>query len=77
MKRLDFLSPLSELLIGASRSVLIFFCPSNNFSFLYLSLYITFESETLQFTKTFEIEWGKNCLEFLLYYIYTFSNNFY
>jgi hypothetical protein len=35
-----------------------------------ISPYITFESETLQFTQTFEIECGKNSLGFLLYYIY-------
>jgi hypothetical protein len=40
-------TPLSALLIGASRFVLAyFFSLSNNFSFLYLSLYTTFESET-------------------------------
>jgi hypothetical protein len=33
----------------------------------------TFESETLQFTETFEIECGKNNSGFLLYYIYTFK----
>jgi hypothetical protein len=43
----------------------LFFALSNNFSFLYLSYYITFESETWQFTKTFEIDFGKNSLGFL------------
>jgi hypothetical protein len=60
---------LSRLLIGASRSVLVFFLQSHNFSFLYLSFYTTFESETWQFTETFEIECGENSLGFLLYYI--------
>jgi hypothetical protein len=46
------------------RAVLIF-ALSNNFSFLYLSLYTTFESETWQFTEMFEIEFGKNISEFL------------
>jgi hypothetical protein len=64
--------PLSELLIGVLRSVLVFFCPLKQLLFFYLSLNITFESETLQFTQTFEIECGKNSSGFLLYYIYTF-----
>jgi hypothetical protein len=34
------------------------FSLSNNFSFLYLSLYTTFESKTWQFTEMFEIEFG-------------------
>jgi hypothetical protein len=58
-------TPISELLIGASRSMLAYFLPSNNFSFLYLSLYTIFESETWQFTETFEIEFGKNSSGFL------------
>jgi hypothetical protein len=43
----------------------IFFALSNNFSFLYLSLYTTFESETWQFTETFEVDFGKNSSGFL------------
>jgi hypothetical protein len=54
----------SDLLIRASRSVLAYFLPSN-FSFLYLSLYTTFESKTWQFTETFEIDFGKNSSGFL------------
>jgi hypothetical protein len=50
----------------------LFFALSNNFSFLYLSLYTAFESETWQFTETFEIDFGKNSLRFLWQYIYTF-----
>jgi hypothetical protein len=42
-----------------------FFLLTNNFSFLYLSHHTIFESETLQFTETFEIECGKNTLVFL------------
>jgi hypothetical protein len=49
-----------------------FFALSNNFSFLYLSLYTTFESKTWQFTEIFEIEFGENNLGFLWQYIYTF-----
>jgi hypothetical protein len=43
----------------------LIFALSNNFSFLYLSLYTTFEAETWQFTEMFEIEFGKNISEFL------------
>jgi hypothetical protein len=43
----------------------LFFALSNNFSFLYLSLYTIFEFETWQFTETFEIDFGKNSLGFL------------
>jgi hypothetical protein len=39
------------------------FALSNNFAFLYISLYTTFESETLQFTETFDRECGKNSSE--------------
>jgi hypothetical protein len=50
----------------------LFFALSNNFSFLYLSLYITFESETWQFTEAFDIDFGKNSSRFLWQYIFTF-----
>jgi hypothetical protein len=43
----------------------LIFALSNNFFFLYLSLCTTFESKTWQFTKMFEIEFGKNISEFL------------
>jgi hypothetical protein len=69
-------TPISRLLIGASRSMLAYFLPSNKFSFLYLSLYRTFESETCQFTGTFEKDFGKNSSGFLRWYIYTFKNIF-
>jgi hypothetical protein len=63
----DFLRTCSGThpLIGASRCVLALFPLLNNFSFLYPSHYTTFESETWQFTKTFDKEYGKNSSEFL------------
>jgi hypothetical protein len=42
-----------------------FFPLTNHFSFLYLSHHTIFESKTLQFTETFEIECGENTLVFL------------
>jgi hypothetical protein len=68
---------ISGLLIGASRSVLAyFFSLSNNFSFC-ISLYTTFESETWQFTETFEIDFGKNSSGFLRQYIIYFLKQFF
>jgi hypothetical protein len=55
------------LSLGASRSVLRPFSLSNNFCFLYLSHYTTFEYETWQFTETSDIECGKIFWDF--YYI--------
>jgi hypothetical protein len=57
---------VSGLLIGASMiRAGLFFSLFNNFSFLYLSLYTTFESVTWQFIETFEIDFGKNSSGFL------------
>jgi hypothetical protein len=66
-------TPLSRPLIGASRSVLVFyFALSNNFSFFYIShsiqpLNLKLCSSLKQWDRMWENSWG-----FLLYYIYTF-----
>jgi hypothetical protein len=67
----SYLFSLSGLFRCASRSVLVLFFLANNFSFLYHSHHTIFESETLQFTETFEIECGKNTLIFVWHQIYT------
>jgi hypothetical protein len=56
---------VSGLFRGASRSTLVLFSLINNFYFLCLSHHIIFESKKLQFTETFEIEYGK-----ILWYFY-------